>query len=282
MTFVPTLIIHGGAGRAAKSSPLEEQRRKELYRICESAYHVLLKSGSRKGVLEAIRLLEDFPLFNAGTGSTLQSDGVIRMSASLMNGSERRFAAVINIERVKNPILVADLLLKENDRILACQGAALFAREHGFPDHDPVTPERKKEWEKRISSNEHFGTVGAVALDAHGHIYAGTSTGGKGAEWVGRVSDTAMPAGNYATGTAGISSTGIGEDIVDESLATILACRAEGDSLKEAFEKTFAELRTRKRKLGAIGLDRQGNVAFDFTTEHMLYCWCQQGRIEGY
>jgi L-asparaginase len=110
-----------------------------------------------------------------------------------------------------------------------------------------------------------------VALDQHGHLAAGTSTGGKGFERIGRVSDSAMPAGNYATEQAAISCTGIGEDIIDECLAARIVVRVtDGLALNQAFERSFAEAQSRHRDLGAIGIDRTGAICWGKTSEILL------------
>lgn len=193
--------------------------------------------------VEAVRLLEDDPRYNAGTGSKLQSDGAARMSAALMDGPSRRFSGVINVERVQNPILVARRLQEEKFTVLGGQGATAWARERGFAEYDPVIPSRQL---------DKSGTVGACALDEQGRLAAATSTGGRGRETVGRVSDSATVAGNYADSNAAVSCTGLGEEIVDEALAVRLVLGMG------RFEEVFVECRGRDRHFGAIGLDRQG------------------------
>jgi len=102
-------------------------------------------------------------------------------------------------------------------------------------------------------------------------LAAATSTGGKGFERIGRVSDSAMPAGNYATGSAAVSCTGIGEDIMDECLAARIVIRVtDGFSMKAAFERSFAEAHEHKRDFGAIGIDASGTIACGKTSEILL------------
>ena len=141
-------------------------------------------------------LLEDDPLFNAGTGSQIQSDGKIRMSAAIMNGLDQKFSGVINVENVKNPIIIAQMLMKEEDRVLGAAGASQYAENAGLPFYSTETPERKQEFiTKKESSGT--GTIGCVVLDGQGRLAAATSTGGKGFEIPGRISDSATIAGNY-------------------------------------------------------------------------------------
>ncbi len=122
-----------------------------------------------------------------------------------------------------------------------------------------------------VSTPAGTGTIGVVALDARGCLAAGTSTGGKGFERIGRVSDSAMPAGNYATSLAGISCTGIGEDIIDECLAARIVVRVtDGLSLSAAFERSLTEAKRNQRDLGAIGIDATGAIAWGKTSEVLL------------
>ncbi len=115
------------------------------------------------------------------------------------------------------------------------------------------------------------GTIGVVALDQTGRIAAGTSTGGKGLERIGRVSDSAMPAGNYATRFAGVSCTGVGEDIINECLAAKVVIRVkDGHGLATAMEKSIAEALENQTDLGAIALDHQGHIAWGKTCPVLL------------
>lgn len=264
MRVSPVLVIHGGAGHLPPRARIG-QIRQRLRAISERAFEHLQHHSALEAAVFAVQRLEDDPFFNAGTGSALQQDKVARMSASVMDGSRLRFGAVVNIERVKNPVLVARALLEERDRILAGQQATRFARARGIPAWNPVTPARLQQWRTRRRGRH--GTVGAVALDARGRLAAATSTGGKGFETPGRVSDSGLPVGNYANADVAISCTGIGEDIADEALAVRIAQRImDGRSLQQAFAKAFRELRRHRRRAGAIGLDRDGRFAWATTT----------------
>ncbi|WP_448563626.1 isoaspartyl peptidase/L-asparaginase [Trichothermofontia sp.] len=298
----PKLIIHGGAGSSLKSKGGVEAVRRSLFNIVETVYDALLAGKSaQEAVIQGCQLLEDDPRFNAGTGSVLQSDGQIRMSASLMVGTAQRFSGVINVMRVKNPIQLAAFLQQQTDRILSDVGALELVRELQLLPYQPLTEQRLQEWLQdrqhnfqrsmadvvaagdappEASPEGRYGTIGVVALDQQGHLAAGTSTGGKGFERIGRVSDSAMPAGNYATAHAGISCTGIGEDIVDEALAARIVVRVtDGLSLYEAFDRSFQEAQQRQRDLGAIGLDASGNIAWGKTSEVLLAAYHTGDRI---
>ncbi len=275
----PVLIIHGGAGRAFTDPKRTARVRQKLSAILGTAYEKLSKTNALEAVTLAIRLLEDDPEFNAGTGSRLQADGQARLSASTMDGKLERFAAVINIEMIKNPILVARALLSEESRVLASAGAFEFAKKMGLKPADPRTKEAILNWKKWKEKG--CDTVGACALDRHGNLASATSTGGRGFETPGRVSDSGMPVANYADGKCAVSATGIGEDIIDEGLAIKIATRVrDGSSLENAFQRSFREVRGRGRKMGAIGLDGKGNVVWETTTETLLYAWQKGAKPE--
>jgi L-asparaginase len=287
----PKLIIHGGAGSSLKGKGGVEAVRQSLYQVLEEVYALLLTGASAQvAVVLGCQLLEDDPRFNAGTGSVLQSDGQVRMSASLMDGVAQRLSGVINVSRIKNPIYLAQFLQDASDRILSDTGAAELSRELHIPVYDPLTELRLQEWiqeregnfskdmagviaEKELVTDSQVGrgTIGVVVRDSHGQLAAGTSTGGKGFERIGRVSDSAMPAGNYATVEAAISCTGIGEDIIDECLAARIVVRVtDGQTLQAAFTKSFSEAQQRNRDFGAIGIDREGAIAWGKTSEVLL------------
>ncbi|TND10199.1 MAG: L-asparaginase [Bacteroidetes bacterium] len=256
------LIIHGGFfSESSQSAETKLAKQEALKRIITSSYEFLRAHSAFETVIHAVAQLEDDPLFNAGTGSQIQSDGVIRMSASIMDGVSQRFSGVINIEEVKNPIRVAEKLFPADDRVLGGAGATRFARENGFPVFSTEIPQRRKEYEEKKRAAKVTGTVGCVAFDAKGHIAAATSTGGKGFEIPGRISDSATTAGNYANGFCGVSCTGVGEDIVSTAVATKIVTRiSDGMDIENAFRKTFAELKEIDGFAGAIAIDHKGNV----------------------
>lgn len=281
----PKLIIHGGASTLEDKGGLV-QVRESLHIVIKEVYD-LLESGKSAvdAVLLGCELLENDPRFNAGTGSVLQSDGQVRMSASLMDGARQRFSGVINVSRIKNPIHITKYLQEQDDRTFSDVGAAELTRELEIPLYDPIIDFRVEEWilerknnfERKTArlyaraSEDRRGTIGVVALDREGRIAAGTSTGGKGLERIGRVSDSATVAGNYANKFAGVSCTGIGEDIVEEALATRIVIRVtDGLSLPEAMERSIKESVENNRDLGAISLDASGAIAWGKTAEILL------------
>lgn len=280
----PKVIIHGGAGSSLQGKGGLEAVRQSLHRIVAETYDLLLNGASAKdAVVRGCQLLEDEPRFNAGTGSVLQSDGQIRMSASLMDGTTQRFSGTINVSRLKHPIDLARFLQESRDRVLSDYGSAELLRELNIPIYDPLTDLRLNEWMQErkddfskdmagvVAESPGTGTIGVVALDSGGHLAAGTSTGGKGFERIGRVSDSAMPAGNYANGKAAVSCTGIGEDIIDECLAAKIVIRVtDGFELKQALERSFAESHENQRDLGAIAIDANGAIAWGKTSDVIL------------
>jgi len=255
------IIIHGGF--FSESSTCHETKvakQEALLRIVKDSYVYLKTHSAVETVVYAVSLLEDDELFNAGIGSQIQSDGKIRMSASLMDGTTEKFSGVINIEKVKNPIQVALELMKVDDRVLGGSGATSFARQHGFEKFSTEIPQRRAEYEAKLAATG-MGTVGCVALDADGKLAAATSTGGKGFEIPGRISDSATVAGNYVNAFCGVSLTGVGEDIVSNATAAKIVTRVtDGFTLEKAFEKTFAELKPFDGFAGAIAIDKEGNI----------------------
>lgn len=257
---------------------------RSLRLICDEAYAHLATRSALEAVAFAVRRLEDDPLFNAGTGSVVQADGVARMSASIMNGVSLRFAGVLNVERVRHPIDLAVALLDEEDRVLAGDGAAQFARTTRRASNVRTIAVSMSRRRRDVRDGAIHDTVGAVALDRRGHLAAATSTGGKRGQRAGRVSDSGLPVGNYATKDVAISCTGIGEEIIEEGLAVRIAQRvADGASLAQACARTFRELRARKRRVGAIALDRTGSCVMS-TTLPMLFAITRRAdrRIESF
>ena len=255
------LIIHGGFfSESDQSHEVKIAKQNALKEIATKSFDFLKTHSAEETVVFAVSLLEDDQLFNAGIGSQIQSDGKIRMSASLMNGETQKFSGVINIENVKNPIEVAQVLMKEQDRVLGSEGAKKYATEHGFEDFSTEIPQRRKEYEAKLK-NGGKGTVGCVALDENGKLAAATSTGGKGFEIVGRISDSATVAGNFANQFCAVSCTGVGEDIVSNATAAKIVTRvSDGMPIEKAFEKTFQELKEIDGFAGAIAIDKNGNI----------------------
>ena len=266
------IIIHGGFfSESTTDAQTKLAKQEALTRIVKDAYHYLKTHTAVQTVEYAVSLLEDSPLFNAGIGSQIQSDGQIRMSAALMDGETQKMSGVINIQNVKNPIFVAGKLLPYDDRVLGGEGATQFAHTNGFAEFSTETPERFAEYEKKLAGTG-VGTVGCVALDAEGKLAVATSTGGKGFEMVGRISDSATVAGNYANAYCGVSCTGVGEDIVSNATAAKIVTRVtDGMPVADAFAKTFAELKPFDGFAGAIAIDAHGNIFHQDSHPSMVF-----------
>jgi L-asparaginase len=255
------IIIHGGFfSESSTNNETKVAKQQALLRIAKDSHEYLKTHSAVETVVYAVSLLEDDELFNAGIGSQIQSDGKIRMSASLMDSTTMKMSGVMNIEEVKNPIQVAEILMNVDDRILNGEGATAFARKHGFEKFSTETQQRKEEYQAKLASTG-IGTVGCVALDDQGRIAVATSTGGKGFEIVGRTSDSATVAGNYCNEFCGVSLTGVGEDIVSGAVAAKIVTRVtDGFPIEKAFEKTFAELKPFDGFAGAIAIDKNGTI----------------------
>lgn len=275
------LIIHGGFF-SESSTNLETKIAKQdaLEQIVKNSFEYLKTHSSFETVVFAVSQLEDNALFNAGIGSQIQSDGNIRMSAAIMDGETQKMSGVINIENVKNPIQVAQILMGEDDRVLGGSGATNYARKNGFNVFSTEIPQRRTEYEAKLKSFG-IGTVGCVALDSNGKIAVATSTGGKGFELVGRISDSATVAGNYANSFCGVSLTGVGEDIVSNATAAKIVTRVtDGFTLKDAFEKTFSELKPYDGFAGAIAIDHLGNIFHQDSHPSMVFASFDGDKLE--
>jgi L-asparaginase len=186
------LLIHGGFfSEFSQSNETKLAKQAAMERIAKNSYEFLKTHTALETVVFAVEQLENDPLFNAGIGSQIQSDGVIRMSASLMDGNTKKFSGVINVQQVKNPIRIAENLMGVDDRVLGGEGANDYAEKNGFEAFSTEIPERRAEYESKRASLR-TGTVGCVALDSNGKLAAATSTGGKGFEIPGRISDSSI------------------------------------------------------------------------------------------
>lgn len=275
------VILHGGFfSESLTNIETKVAKQNALERIVKLSYTFLETHSAIETVVYAVTLLEDDELFNAGIGSQIQSDGKIRMSAAIMDGATQKMSGVINIEEVKNPVQVAQILMQYDDRILGGSGATHFARNNGFEPFSTEIPQRRAEYEAKLKTFG-TGTVGCVVLDSKGKIAVATSTGGKGFEIPGRISDSATVAGNYANEFCGVSLTGVGEDIVSNATATKIVTRVtDGFTLQEAFMKTFDELKPFDGFAGAIAIDSKGNVFHQDSHPSMVFASFDGEKLE--
>ncbi|CAI1588474.1 isoaspartyl peptidase/L-asparaginase family protein [Serratia proteamaculans] len=294
----PVIAIHGGAGaitRTALSTEKEQEYIQALSGIVAAGQQILAQGGSAlDAVTEAVRLLEECPLFNAGKGSVFTHQGTHELDACVMDGRTCDAGAVAGVSRIRNPILAARAVLENSQHVLfAGEGAEKFATAHGLEmvapdffftqsrfdqlhraqaelgrvllDHDGAEP---------IDPDSKFGTVGAVALDALGNLAAATSTGGMTNKQAGRVGDTPIiGAGCYANNaTVAVSSTGTGEIFMRGVAAYDVSALMEyaGLSLQQASDRVVMEkLLAMGGSGGMIAIDSQGNVALPFNSEGM-------------
>jgi L-asparaginase len=226
-----------------------------------------------------VRELEANPIFNSGFGARLQSDGIARLSCALMDGAQQRMASVANVECQKHPSRIARRLLQERDRNLASTQASQFALSQGFAPQSVVCESRYHEFIQKSQGKS--GTVGAVVLDANRQTAACTSTGGRGFERPGRISDSFTPAGNFASPFGAVSCTGVGEEILEASVASSIMTRVEdGIRLAEAVERTFA--RQMEKTFGMIALTQRGEACVYATRGALAFLLiCDKGIFPG-
>lgn len=280
----PFLMLHGGAGPQDPSRNGLRQATEELLRIARDTLSVLTAGQEPiTAVVKALGGMEASPEFNAGFGSAMQSDGQTRLTASLMDGTRQSFSGVISLSFVKHPSRIAEILQQRRSRVLTGPGHELVARELGLPPETLVTDRRLDAWLKYRNEESvgSYDTVGAVVWTSERRLAAGSSTGGRGGEFPGRVSDSGTVAGNYASSIAAITCTGIGEQIVDDAVAArIETRRRDGLSLAEASHRTFEEGVALGREYGWVSLDEHGYWAVAHTTPAMTFVvMTESGRV---
>lgn len=298
------LAIHGGAGtidRSKMTPEKEKSYRDGLENALRAGWEILQRGGSALDATEAaVRSLEDNPMFNAGCGAVFTNAGTNELDASTMEGKTMRAGAVANLQHVKNPIMLARLLLDKSERppqseprsgpvLLVGAGAEAFARANGIELVDAKYFFTQERWDslqkvknreagaggKRniISDDERHGTVGAVALDAEGNLAASTSTGGMTNKPAGRIGDSPIiGAGTYAkNATCAVSCTGDGEYFIRAAVAHTVSDLMEfrGMSVKEAAEEALNRAHELGGEGGLIAMDRDGNFAQPFNSNGM-------------
>jgi beta-aspartyl-peptidase (threonine type) len=239
---------------------------------------VLTHGGSAVDAVEAaVATLEDNPLFNAGAGSSTNSDGQVELDASIMDGAQGCAGAVASVTRIRNPIRLARRIMQDQRHILlAGEGAERFACAQGMTLCDPqelidACPGR---------SEEQHGTVGCVALDHAGRIAAATSTGGIANKLAGRVGDSALiGCGTYANHHSGVSCTGIGEAIIRVVLAkTLVDLMRPGVPIQVTAKQAIGILAEQTGdEGGVIVVNERGDVGYARNTTHMPVCWVRDG-----
>lgn len=265
------LIVHGGAGRFPPGR--HAAARDGCRRAWEAGWAMLQQCARAVDVVErAVALLEDDPTFNAGTGSHANAEGFVEMDAILVDGATLNFGAVGALRHVRNPVRVARRVLESTEHcFLVGQGATRFAHDQGFETVDDA------ELAVPASTGPDSDTVGAVALDAFGHVATATSTGGTKKKLSGRVGDSPLiGCGAIADdGVGGASATGHGEDLMKLMMArTVLDHLKAGKSAHEAANAAVSDLESRiAGRGGVICIDAHGNVGHAHNTEHLAVAW---------
>lgn len=291
------IAIHGGAGTILQSTMTPEKElayKNGLQDAIEAGESILKSGGSAFDAVEtAIIQLENNPLFNAGKGAVFTNTGTHEMDASIMNGKDLMAGAIAGVQGVKNPIALARAVMEQSEHVLLTgNGAIEFAKKVNaqFENEDYFFVQlRYDQLQQAKQSNsmildhtedkiEHgekkFGTVGCVALDLHGNLAAGTSTGGMTNKKFGRVGDSSIiGAGTYANNhTCAISCTGHGELFIRSVVAYDISCLMEYKnlSLKEACDIVVMDKLVKiGGEGGLIALDAKGNIVLPFNSEGM-------------
>ena len=292
-----SIVIHGGAGtilRDKMSTEVEAEYREVLTKAVKAGHQVLQRGGSStEAVTQAILVMEDSPLFNAGRGAVFTHDGEVELDASIMRGDDLNAGAVTGVKRVRNPILLAEQVMLNSPHVMLMgAGAEAFAetRELDMVENSYFHTERRRRQLQRVIDSDQdvaasedatddfearkFSTVGAVALDQKGTISAGTSTGGMTNKRFGRIGESPIiGAGTYAdNSTCGISATGHGEYFIRAAVAHDICARVkyQGVDLASAAQ---AVINQRLVKMGGdggvIGIDSKGEVVYAFNTPGM-------------
>ena len=298
------IAIHGGAGAISRANMSVEREREyvEALSFIVETGQKMLEAGSSAldAVTEAVRLLEECPLFNAGTGAVFTADETHELDACVMDGYSLKAGAVAGVKHLQNPILAARLVLEQSPHVLLIgEGAEKFALQHGMekvPNDLFSTPERLYQLRQAQEAGEtrldhsaaplderaKMGTVGAVALDLAGNLAAATSTGGMTNKLPGRVGDSPLPgAGCYANNASvAVSCTGTGEVFIRTLAAYDISALMEygGLSVHEACESVVMEkLPALGGSGGVIAVDREGNLVMPFNSEGMYRAYAYVG-----
>jgi beta-aspartyl-peptidase (threonine type) len=283
------LAVHGGSGmieRALLTAEQEAAARRGLDRALQAGAAILAAGGSALDSVEAAaRTLEDDPCFNAGRGSVFTYQRTIEMDAAIMDGPSRDAGAVAGVTATRNPISLARAVMEKSPHVfLAREGADQFSREQGLEQAGPewfATPERLAQLEAMLADTDghyfddelKYGTIGAVAVDAQGHVAAATSTGGlTGKRWA-RIGDSPLiGAGTYADDrAAAVSATGAGEYFMRVGVAHEICARIRllGESAQTAADAVIAEVGALGGTGGIIVVTPSGEAVYAFNSPGM-------------
>lgn len=274
-------VIHGGTLSEQVPAADEKEIRAAMKEALLAGKKILESGGKSMDAVEtAIKILEDSPWFNAGTGAVFTSEGTNELDAAIMDGSNLKAGSVAGLTHIKNPISLARMVMERTKHVmLAREGAEAFAKEQHVELVDPKYFFTQKRWddlqkEKKKAGEESkpHGTVGAVALDLSGNLAAGTSTGGTTNKKFGRIGDSPIiGAGTYANNhTCAVSCTGTGEYFIRLVAAHEVSSLIEksGKSVEEAANEVILQkLKDLGGDGGLIAIDSKGNRAMPFVNE---------------
>ena len=273
------IAIHGGAGTITRENMTAEKELAYRFKLAEAlntGYTILKNGGTSLDAVEVtIRVMEDSELFNAGKGAVFTNAGTNELDASIMDGSNLMAGAVAGVKTVKNPISAARKVMEETWHVmLSGDGADKFAQEQNLEVVDPIYFYTQRRWDslKKTQAKKH-GTVGCVALDKHGNLAAGTSTGGLTNKQWGRVGDSPIiGAGTYANNqTCAVSGTGQGEYFIRGNVAYDISAMMEYENttVGEAAQQVIGKLSELGAEGGVIAMDSYGNISMPFNTAGM-------------
>ncbi len=303
------IVLHGGAGvieRATMNPKTEAAYRASLTEAIEAGAKVLDQGGSSVDAIEAaIGILEDNPLFNAGRGAVFTADGKNELDSAIMDGATLKAGAVAGVTRTRHPISLARAVMEKSPHVMLIgAGADAFAAQVGLEQVDPSYFFTERRWQSLVRQlrkeglpipprpmgappapptpvaeieplDAHkYGTVGMVALDRHGNIAAGTSTGGTQAKRWGRVGDSPIiGAGTYASNqSCAVSATGTGEYFIRLTVAREVCALVQykGMRLQEAADEVIhKQLEALHGDGGVIAMTTDGQMAWSFNTPGM-------------
>jgi beta-aspartyl-peptidase (threonine type) len=281
------LAIHAGAiddPRSAMSKEEEKEFKEGLLKALRIGYKILKNNGTHLDAVQAaLNSMEDNPTFNSGKGAKVNQKFQCELDSSIMDGSNLKCGAVASVQRIKNPINAARLVMERTRHVLLVGPSAdEYAESEGLtmvPNSYFMTPKMIKEWydaqHKSYNEIPQHETCGALALDKKKNLAAGTSTGGITYKMAGRVGDSPIiGAGTYANNDCcAISCTGLGENMIRRSVAFDLRARMKykGLSLKEGSKEVMSELEDLTG--GFISIDKDGNVEMPFNSAGMARAW---------
>ena len=292
-----SLVVHGGAGNITQANLPPDIAAQFEAKLTEVLMHgdSILKAGgtSLDAVESCIKMMEDCPLFNAGKGAVFNAEGKNELDAAFMDGKTGMAGAVAGVTSIRNPISAARAVMeKSNHVMLSGKGAETFATEQGLEIVPPEYFFTQSRWDSYLKVKAHedsiqnfdnkHGTVGCVALDSHGNLAAGTSTGGMTFKKYGRIGDSPIiGAGTYADNTTcAVSATGHGEFFIRNVVAYDISALMKYKSLAVAAaadEVVMKKLKNLGGFGGIIAVDKKGNIAMPFNTAGMFRGYIKAG-----